>query len=121
MKSEVERFKRTDEYLCYEYGRRSISASFLHGMALSIAGKLRAMKAQRDTAHKLTGRDLVLVKSATVDNEFAKLGMAFVKRQTGQRRVNSDAFDAGRAAGQSVAINPGVGHGFSPAKVRVTR
>ena len=118
MKTEVEQFKCTSEYLRHHYGRRTISTSFLHGMATSIARKLRDMKAQRDTAHKVTGRDLVVVKSATVDNEFAKLGMKFATRQMNRRKVASDAFDAGREAGQSVAINPGVRQGGPVAKIR---
>ena len=112
MLTEVDRFKATPGYLRYRPNdRRKVSTSFLHGMSSSIAAKLRAMKEQRDAAHRVTGRDLVVVKSAVVEDELAKLGLHFSKRRPGRRTVAKDAFDAGHAAGQSVAINPGVGHG----------
>ncbi|MBF0333251.1 MAG: DUF2786 domain-containing protein, partial [Alphaproteobacteria bacterium] len=48
--------------------------SFLFGMAVSIADKLVAMKEQREEAiRRTTGRDLVVVRHAVVDAEFAKL------------------------------------------------
>ncbi|MEI7606973.1 MAG: DUF2786 domain-containing protein [Rhodospirillaceae bacterium] len=119
MLTEVERFKRTAGYRRYHPNdRRAVSTSFLHGMASSIAAKLRAMKVQRDTAHKVTGRDLVVVKSAVVEDELAKLGMNFSTRRRTRRMVAKDAFEAGHVAGQSVAINPGVGHGAQAEKVR---
>ena len=58
------------------------------------------MKAQRNEAHKATGRDLVLVKAAVIEDELAKLGMNFSTRRKGRRLVAKDAFDAGHAAGQ---------------------
>ena len=119
MLTEVERFKVTAGYRRYRPSdRRKVSTSFLHGMSSSIAAKLRAMKAQRDAAHKVTGRDLVVVKSAVVEDELAKLGLSFSKRRQAQRTVAKDAFDAGHVAGQSVAINPGVGQGASPDRLR---
>ncbi|MEI8395800.1 MAG: DUF2786 domain-containing protein [Rhodospirillaceae bacterium] len=119
MLTEVERFKNTAGYLRYRPGdRRKVSTSFLHGMASSLAGKLRAMKAQRDAVHRVTGRDLVVVKTTVIEEELSKLGLNFSKRRQAPRMVAKHAFDAGHAAGQSVAINPGVGHGPSSDRLR---
>jgi Protein of unknown function (DUF2786) len=110
MLTELARFKVTPGYLRYRQSdRRTISASFLHGMATSIALKLTAMKAQRDDAHRATGRDLVVVKAAVVDDELAKLGMSFYKAKPGRRRIAEDAYATGHAAGKKVSINPGIG------------
>jgi hypothetical protein len=115
MMIELARFKVTPGYLRYRPAdRRTVSNSFLHGMASSVATKLRTMKAQRDEVHRATGRDLVLVKAAIVDQELAKLGISFTKRRTGRRTIAKDAFASGRIAGKKVAINPGIGSGLEP-------
>ena len=118
MLSELARFKMTPGYQRYRQSdRRTVSASFQHGMATSIASKLKMMKVQRDDSHRATGRDLVVVKAAVVDDELAKLGMSFAKRKTARRLISEDAFATGHAAGEKVAINPVVtsrstsGHG----------
>ena len=51
------------------------NASFALGMVASIADKLTAMKAGRDKVNHRTGRDLVVVKAAVVDDELGKLGL----------------------------------------------
>ena len=115
---EVARFKCTPGYLGYRPGdRKTASNSFLHGMAASIAAKLREMKAQRDEAHRATGRDLVLVKAALVDEELAKLGMSFTTRRQAPRTIAKHAFYSGHAAGRKIVINPGIGAGGSDRRV----
>ena len=110
MAVEASRFKRTAGYLRYRPAdRRTVSASFLHGMAASIGGKLIAMKHERDAVNASTGRDLVVVKQAVVDQELAKLGMRFGRTRATGRRVAATAFEAGQAAGRNLRINPGVG------------
>ena len=68
-----------------------------------------AMKHERDAVNAGTGRDLVVVKQAVVDQELAKLGMRFGKTRATGRRVAANAFEAGQAAGRNLRINPGVG------------
>ena len=110
MLTELARFKMTIGYLRYRSGsRKAVGTSFLLGMASSIAAKLRAMKAERDEAHRATGRDLVVVKAAVVDEELAKLGLTFAKARASRRTVSGDAFHSGHAAGKKVAIHPGIG------------
>ena len=109
MAVEASRFKRTPGYLRYRLAdRRTVSASFLHGMAASISEKLIAMKPERDAVNATTGRDLIVVKQAVVDEELAKLGIRFGKARATGRRIAGTAFEAGQAAGRKLRINPGV-------------
>jgi hypothetical protein len=67
------------------------------------------MKHERDAVNASTGRDLIVVKQAVVDEELTKLGMRFGKARATGRRVAGSAFEAGQAAGRNLRINPGVG------------
>jgi hypothetical protein len=78
-------------------------------MVSSIATKLAAMKAERDEANRSTGRDLVVVKAAIVDEELAKLDLNLRRVRGASRTVSTTAFEAGSAAGASLALNPGLG------------
>ena len=56
-----------------------------------------------------TGRDLVPIKAAVVEDELAKLGMTFHSRSSsGGRHVLSEAFAAGREAGDRFECRPGI-------------
>lgn len=80
------------------------NASFTLGMVASIAAKLTAMKARRDEVNNGAGRDLVVLKASVVEAELDKLDLKLrtVRRPT--RRVAPKAYDAGGAAGASLAI-----------------
>jgi hypothetical protein len=83
--------------------------SFMIGMAVSIADKLTVMKAERDEANRAaTGRDLVVVRHAIVESEFAKLDLNLRQARGSGKKVAADAFEAGQAAGQSLSLHPGV-------------
>jgi hypothetical protein len=83
--------------------------SFLFGMAVSIADKLSAMKVERDEANRVGGgRDLVVVRHAIVDAEFAKLDLTLRRGRASGKKVAAAAFEAGQTAGQSLTINPGI-------------
>ena len=91
------------------YGRDE-KGSFLFGMAVSIAEKLTAMKAERDEANRAsTGRDLVVVRHAIVESEFAKLDLNLRRGRASGKKVAAGAFEAGHAAGQSLALHRAVG------------
>ena len=77
-------------------------------MVASIADKLTAMKAGRDEANNSTGRDLVVLKAAVVDAEFDKLDLKLRTVRAPGRMVSPRAYEAGGAAGASLAINPGI-------------
>lgn len=89
--------------------------SFLFGMAVSIADKLHAMKLERDDANRAGanraggGRDLVAIRHAVVDAEFAKLSLTLRRGRASGKKVAAGAFEAGQAAGDAVALHPGIG------------
>ena len=56
-----------------------------------------------------SGRDLVPAKAAMVEEDMEKLGLSLSSRALGRgKRVLSDAFAAGEAAGQRFEYAPGI-------------
>ncbi|CAN5784228.1 DUF2786 domain-containing protein [soil metagenome] len=109
VRSETGRYKTSADYQRFRHQERHMAnASFALGMVASIADKLTAMKAARDTVNHRTGRDLVVVKAAVVDSEIEKLGLKLRMVERASRLVSPLAYDAGGAAGASLAINPGL-------------
>ena len=109
--TETARFKSGTIYARMENGeRRSAVNSFQTGLSHGIGGKLRAMKAERDTSNQtLSGRDLVPLKTSVIDDELAKLGLSFHTTSRGRRkRVLADAFEAGQIAGYQLEIRAGI-------------
>jgi hypothetical protein len=89
--------------------RRDEKGSFQFGMAVSIAEKLTVMKTERDDANRRSsGRDLVVVRHAIVEAEYEKLNLALRRGRASGKKVEASAFQAGQAAGQSLALRPGV-------------
>jgi hypothetical protein len=110
VRTELGRYKASREYLRFRHKERHMAnASFALGMVSSIATKLAAMKTERDKANRSTGRDLVVVKAAIVDEELAKLDLNLRRVRGASRMVSTTAFEAGSTAGASFAINPGIG------------
>jgi hypothetical protein len=110
VRSELGRYKTSAGYRRFRHQDRYLAnSSFTLGMVASIADKLTTMKAERDAVNNTTGRDLVVLKAAVVDAEFEKLDLNLrsVRRQS--RMVSTSAYEAGNAAGASLAINPGIG------------
>jgi hypothetical protein len=107
MQSGWEQYLRSQRFIRH---RRDEKSSFQFGMAISIAEKLTAMKAARDRANRLSsGRDLVVVRHAVVEAEYEKLNLNLRRGRASGKRVEATAFHAGQAAGQSLALHPGVG------------
>jgi len=88
--TETAAFRAGDLYGRMHGARRSATNSFEIGLARGICDKLRAMRAARD--------------------EVAKLGLDLRAREMGQRsrRVLTDAFQAGKAAGQRCEFAPAI-------------
>ena len=84
------------------------NSSFTLGMVASIADKLTAMKRERDAVNNGTGRDLVVLKASVVDAELEKLDLKLRTVRRAMRMVSPTAYEAGGAAGVSLAINPGI-------------
>ena len=100
---ELGRYKTSADYRRFRHQDRHIAnSSFTLGMVASIADR------ERDVVNNGTGRDLVVLKSSVVDAELKKLDLKLrtVRRTT--RVVSPTAYEAGGAAGASLAINPGL-------------
>jgi hypothetical protein len=109
VRTELGRYKTSTEYQRFRHQERHLAnASFALGMVVSIADKLAAMKAVRDEVDRGTGRGLVVLKTAIVDTELAKLDLKLRTVQRAGRMVSPMAYDAGGEAGASLAINPGL-------------
>ena len=100
-------YSRSQRVIRYAHDEKG---SFMLGMAVSIADKLTAMKGERDDANRAaTGRDLVVLRHAVVEAEFAKLDLTLRRGGASGKKVAAGAFEAGHAAGQSLKLHPAVG------------
>lgn len=109
VRTELGRFKTSADYGRIRHQDRHLAnASFALGMVASIADKLTAMKASRDQVNHSTGRGLVVLKTSVVDAEFDKLNMKLRTVRSNGRMVSMTAYEAGGAAGASLAIVPGI-------------
>lgn len=114
VRSELGRYKTTPDYGRFRHNQRHLAnASFALGMVASIADKLVAMKAGRDRVNESTGRGLVVLKTSIVDAEFGKLDLNLRSQRSTSRTVSMTAYEAGGAAGASLAINPAIGEASS--------
>ena len=110
VRAELGRFKTSADYATFRHQERHLAnASFALGMVASIADRLVAIKAGRDQVNASTGRGLVVLKTSVVDAEFDKLDLKIRTQRSTSRMVSMTAFEAGGAAGTSLAINPGLG------------
>ena len=109
VRTELGRYKTSPDYRQFRHQERHLAnASFALGMVGSIADKLVAMKAERDQAKNSGGRGLVVLKTAVVDRELEKLDLELRTVDGPSRMIAPEAYDAGGAAGASLAINPAI-------------
>src|SRR5204862_6691509 len=109
VRAELGRFKTSVDYSRFRHQERHLAnASFALGMVASIAHRLVAIKASRDQVNESTGRGLVVLKTSVVDAEFGKLDLKMRAQRSTSRMVSMTAYEAGGAAGASLAINPGL-------------
>ena len=109
--TETELFKRSKLYAEHRSGeRRSATLSFQTGLAHGIARKLAELRRQREAAmREASGRDLVPMKEAVVEEELAKLGLRFHARNGAKGRyVLRDAYEAGHEAGSRFEHRSGI-------------
>jgi len=108
--TETNAFKAGALYASMAGERRTATTSFQTGLARGITGKLRALREARDARSRSeSGRDLVPVKAAMVDDELDKLGLNLRVQTRGRAKsVITDAFDAGKEAGERFEVTPGV-------------
>ena len=109
VRAELGRFKTSTDYRQFRHQQRHLAnASFALGMVASIADKLMAIKASRDSVNHGSGRGLVVLKTSVVDAEFDKLDLKLRAQRSNSRMVSMTAYEAGGVAGASLPINPGI-------------
>lgn len=112
--TETAAFQRSELYRERAGGaRQKATASFQYGLVRGIGAKLDARKAERDArTFETSGRDLVPVKASVVEDELARLGMAFTMKESNRGRiVLPDAYEAGHVASGRFEIQSEIGHG----------
>jgi hypothetical protein len=110
--AETAAFARGDLYAGLDTGgRRRATNSFQIGLARGIHDKLKRLRQEREAGLRAgSGRDLVAIKAAVVEQELARLGLHFKTRaRATTRTVLTDAYEAGEAAGQRFEYRPGLG------------
>ena len=104
MTRELIQFK-ADSWLDDKARGRRQSHAFLLGMATRISRRLRDMKEEQDTeTRETTGRELVVVKGAVVNQQIAKLGLNLDKSRVTQHSRDSAAYASGIDAGGRVGF-----------------
>lgn len=93
-----------------EYGiKRKVRSSFCRGFAYRMGSRMKELKKTRVTEIERTGRSLVVVKMATVNDAFKNLNMKLKKNYNKHRISYPNANNAGYHAAGNVQLNPGVG------------
>lgn len=99
--------------------------SFVHGAVTNINRRLAELTEARRRAQAAaagTGRSLVVVKSAIVDRDFAKLGLRLGKaRATRVTLGDHGAYSAGQAAGDRASFGRPVGGNGGPLAIGYRR
>ena len=100
--------------------RDHLRKSFEAGMVDRIRERLKEMKAERVAEAASSGRDLVIVKKAIVDEGYAKLYKELGLRITKGKAFNIDpsAYVEGQSEANKVAFNSGIGQNAAAAKIR---
>jgi hypothetical protein len=100
-------------------GRTAIT-SFINGMEETINARLDVLRDEKHQAvEQATGRSLVLVKKAQIEEDFAATGIRLVNGGGSYRGEGSAGASAsGRAAGGRVSLSAGVGAGRSAGRLR---
>jgi hypothetical protein len=104
MDSEWNKFKRSIPAGIHKSTQRK---SFMYGMANRLVKRLRELK---DAAKKSNegANQLVVVKKAMVEREFAKTAMRLSSNKSSRFSVNPNSYQAGQMAGDNVRFNRAV-------------
>jgi hypothetical protein len=121
--AEIDVYKASEEYRreteAGVNGRTAVT-SFVAGMEGTICSRLDAMRDEKHQAvQQATGRALVLVKEAQIEEDFEATGIKLVSSCGSFRGAGSAGANAsGRAAGGRVSLSSGVGAGRSAGALR---
>lgn len=111
MVTEAAEYKKTEQYkrLAQQSHGRSVIADFIRGLQIRLIQRIDELVAQkRKTVKESSSRDLVVVKSGVVNQEFADLGLKLQSKSITTKTRNEAAYKAGHKRGDEVAITQGV-------------
>jgi hypothetical protein len=109
--TEVAKFKKSAEYKNSTINGKTLTTSFIAGMANRLSARLNEMKRENS---KPTGTGLMVIdKMQVVKSEFSKLNMRLGNSKTKTTVGSSSAFNAGRSAADKVTITTGIRAGGS--------
>ena len=113
MEVEWASFKKTASYVNESaiHNGNSIRASFMHGMAELLYGRIKEMCQEAEQTRKKQAEStaLVLVKNETIDKDFKELSVNLRRGRSSYKTVRSEsAYDSGMTAANSVALNRGI-------------
>jgi hypothetical protein len=118
--AEIEIYKASEDYRRDGVNGRTAITSFVNGMEEAICSRLDALRDEKHQAvEQATGRSLVIVKEAQIEEDFAATGIKLVRGGGSYRSEGSAGASAsGRAAGGRVSLSSGVGAGRSAGSLR---
>jgi hypothetical protein len=118
--AEIEIYKASEDYRSDGVNGRTAITSFVNGMEEAICSRLDALRDEKHQAvEQATGRSLVIVKEAQIEEDFAATGIKLVRGGGSYRSEGSAGASAsGRAAGGRVSLSAGVGAGRSVGSLR---
>jgi hypothetical protein len=121
--AEIDSYKASQDYRCeVEAGvnGRTAIMSFINGMEKTLCSRLDVLRDEKHQAvQQATGRSLVVVKEAQIEEDFAATGIKLVSGGGSYRSGGSSgAAASGRAAGGRVSLSSGVGAGRSAGTLR---
>lgn len=118
--AEIDIYKVSADYQSDGVNGRTAITSFIKGMEETINSRLDALRDEKhQTVQQSTGRSLVLLKEAQIEEDFAATGIRLVSGGGSYRGGGSSGAEAsGRAAGGRVSLSSGVGAGRSAGALR---
>jgi hypothetical protein len=121
--AEIDSYKASQDYrreIETGVNGRTAIMSFVNGMEKTISDRLDVLRDEKHQAvQEATGRALVVVKEAQIEEDFAATGIKLVSGGGSYRSGGSSgAAASGRAAGGRVSLSSGVGAGRSAGALR---
>lgn len=111
MVTEAAAYKQTEQYkrLCKNRHGRGVIADFIQGLQVRLIQRIDEQIAKkRKTVQESSSRDLVVVKTGVVKEEFAELKIKLQQKSITGRDSNTTAYKAGHKRGGEVEITQGI-------------
>jgi hypothetical protein len=118
--AEMDIYRTSREYRSSAKNGRALVNAFINGMEDRIGERIEALgKVKRRTVQEATGRALVLVKEAQIEEDFAATGIRLVRGGGSYRwGAGREGYATGAAAGGRVRLSAGVKTGGTVGALR---